>query len=49
MSRDCTYNVSKHLSNVLKQALLDQGANGIVAGEDCVWLGSTGVDRKVNI
>ena len=46
---ECTYQVSQHCTSTLEQALLDCRANGIVAGEDCTWLGSTGIDQKVNI
>ena len=30
-------------------ALVDRGANGIVAGADCVWIGGPDTPRSVNI
>jgi hypothetical protein len=45
-----TYVVSnRNVRNKPSLGLVDRGANGIVAGEDCVWMGSPVVERKVNI
>jgi hypothetical protein len=47
---DCTYSVS--LRRVIKRdesSLCDRGANGVVAGADCVWIGGPVVPRTVNI
>ena len=45
-----TYSVSNRKLNPRKSmALVDRGANGIVAGADCVWIGGPNNPRYVNI
>ena len=44
-----TYNVSKSNRNGMLIALIDRGANGIVAGNDCTWIGGPVLPRSVSI
>ena len=45
-----TYSVSKRqISKTVTLSLIDRGANGCVAGEDCIWNGSSYNPRTVNI
>ena len=45
-----TYNVSKgQLSSRLHLGLIDRGANGMVAGGDCTWIGGPTMERFVSI
>ena len=45
-----TYSVSnRSVRNKSTHALVDRGANGIVAGADCTWIGGPVVERHVHI
>ena len=59
-SEDCTdthekivdrnYHVSNgRIANTISNTLIDRGANGSVAGNDCVWLGKAVLPRNVSI
>ena len=45
-----TYSVSKHITQSAQDyGLVDGGANGIIAGEECIWIGGPSHPRKVNV
>jgi hypothetical protein len=49
-TQQIVYNVSKRkVNNKQTSSLVDRGANGIVAGDDCTWIGGPSIKRSVHI
>ena len=45
-----TYFASKHVSiSNIDHGLINGGANRIIAGEECIWIGGPSIERKVNV
>ena len=44
------YSTSKTITDLMQETgLIDGGANGIIAGEECVWIGGPSIPRTVDV